>query len=165
MKTTLFLCAFALNAAAAQPVLVRVTTATLLRLQAREPMIRVVNSDDSKANTPVSHAINKESTILHDGRNWTLVPNGALVYLPAAMKERVNAKPVGTLLPWNEFLKENKSWISTTEVTFDQAAGNAELPADSTESWAKQDKIVVTVHQNGPAPVRIASTLPALTSR
>lgn len=165
MKTTMFICALALNATAAQPVLVRVTPATLARLQARDPMIRVVNSDETKASTPACHVINKESTILHDGKNWTLVPNGALVYLPAAMKERVNAKPVGTLLPWNEFLEANKSWISAAEVTFDQAAGNAELPANSTESWAKQDKLVVTVHQNGPIPVRIASMLPALTSR
>ncbi|MDP3851621.1 MAG: hypothetical protein Q8Q59_14030 [Luteolibacter sp.] len=166
MKITLFLCALALNAAAAaQPVLVRVTPATLARLLAKDPMIRVVNTDETMAVRPVSRAINNESTVLHDGENWTLVPTGALVHLPAAMKSRINAKPVGTLLPWNEFLNENQSWITIAELTFDQAAGNEEFPVNSEELRAKQDKVIVTVHQNNPAPVRIAPIFPALTSR
>lgn len=167
MKTTLFFCALALNAIAAQPVLVRVTPDTLAKLKARDPMIRLVNSPELETNTnkPASHSITERSTVLHDGKNWTLVPNGALVHLPAAMKARVNVSPVGILLPWNQFFIKNRNWIVTNEVTFDQAAGNEELPTDRTDSWAKQDKVVVAVHLDAPAAVRMAPHFPSLTSR
>lgn len=166
MKTTLFLCTLGMYASAAQPVLVRVTPETLARLQARDPMIRLVNPSEAEAKVvnSVSRPITKHMTILHDGQNWTLVPNESLLYFPAAMKERVNAKPVGTLLPWNEFLIRNRNWIATNEVTFDQAAGSDELSAE-TESWSKQGKVLVAVHHYGPTAVRVAKMLPALTSR
>lgn len=157
MKTTVILCLMAVNALAAQPVLVRVNAQTLADLQKRDPMIRLVQpkAEEVKVARPVNQSIVKESTILHDGRNWTMVPNGAVVHLPESMKSHVNVKPVGTLLPWNDFLAKNQSWITTNEVSFDQAAGNEELPAERALFWAKQDKIVVAVHQHGPISVRI----------
>lgn len=157
MKTTVILCLMAVNALAAQPVLVRVTAQTLADLQKRDPMIRLVQpkADEVKVARPVNQSIVKESTILHDGRNWTMVPNGAVVHLPESMKSHVNVKPVGTLLPWADFLARNQSWITTDEVSFDQAAGNEELPAERAVSWTKHDKIVVAVHQHGPISVRV----------
>ena len=73
--------------------------------------------------------------------------------------------PSGTLLPWAEFLTKNLGWITTTEVTFEQAAGNDALPAERTAFWAKQDKIVIAVHQSGPISVRVAARTPSLTQR
>lgn len=159
MKITLLLCALAASALASQPVLVRVTPQTLADLQKRDPMIRLVKpaAGEAKVTRPVNQSIVSQSTILHDGKNWTLVPNGAVVYQPETMKSRVNAKPVGTLLPWIDFLGKNQSWITTCEVSFDQAAGNEELPAERTAFWAKQDRIVVAVHQRGPISVRLAA--------
>lgn len=165
MKTALFLGILALNASAAVPVLVRITPETLARLQARDPMIRVVDADNAVPMQTSSANRFAGSTVLHDGRNWTLVPNGSLVRVPASMKGRVNAQPVGNLLPWTEFLAKNHAWISTNEVTFDQAAGNEEVPVEHIEAGAKPDKIIVAVHRNGPAMVRVASRLPSLTSR
>lgn len=167
MKSTLFLCALAANAFAAQPVLVRITPDTLAKLQARDPMIRLVTPDEGEAKVvrPANQSIIKQSTILHDGKNWTLVPNGAVLFLPTAMKPRVNAKPVGTLLPWTDFLARNRNWITTSEVTFDQAAGNEALPVERTEFWATQDKVVVAVHQNGPINVRTADKATIATHR
>jgi len=167
MKNTLLLCALATHALGSQPVLVRVTPETLAKLQARDPMIRLVKpaQNEAKVARPLNQSIIKQSTILHDGKNWTLVPNGAVVFLPEALKSRVNVRPVGTLLPWSEFLTKNPSWITTTEVSFDQAAGNETLPAERTEFWAKQDKIVVAVHQTGPISVRVAAASPTLTKR
>lgn len=163
MKTTLLFLALASSAIASQPVLVRITPDTLARIKAREPMVRVV--DSASNSTAVQPSPFKDSTILHDGKNWTLVPNGSLVNLPDAMKCRVNLKPVGTLLTWSEFQKKNSTWIDASEVGFDLAVGNAELSADSTKAWAKTDKIVVTVHQNEPAVVRVAVHMHSLTCR
>ena len=158
MKITLFLCVLAGHALAAQPVLVRVTAETLADLQKRDPMIRLVKpaAGEVKVARPVNQSIIKQSTILHDGRNWTLVPKDAVVFLPQSQNARVNAKPLGTLLPWSEFLTKNHAWISTHEVSFEQAAGTEELPAEKAVHWAKQDKIVVAVHQRGPISVKVA---------
>lgn len=160
MKYTLLLCAMALSAHAAQPVLVRVTAKTLADLQARDPMIRLVTPAEGEAKVvrPHNQSLIGQSTILHDGANWTLVPNGALVFLPEALKSKVNAKPVGTLLPWAEFLTKNSAWISTSEVSFDEAAGNKEIPSERSSQWAKQDKAVVAVHQAGPISVQVSNS-------
>jgi len=158
MKTTLLLCALAANAFAAQPILVRVTPETLAALQKRDPMIRLEKPADGevKVTRPIKPSIINQSSILHDGDSWTLVPNGSVIYLPASMKARLNLKPIGTLLPWTKFLTKNKNWIATNEVSFDQAAGKEPIPAKSTGVWTKQDKIVVAVHQDGPISVRLA---------
>lgn len=103
---------------------------------------------------PKEESIISQSTILHDGESWTLVPKGAVLHTPAAMRDRVGAKPVGGLLPWSEFLIKNRAWLSTQEVDLAQAAGRTPLPADRAEAWSKQNKIVVAVHYAGPISVR-----------
>jgi len=167
MKTTLLFLALAGSALASQPVLVRITPDTLARIKAREPMVNVVDTTNTTPNNTAAlhQSPFKDSTILHDGTNWTLVPNGALVNLPDSMKNRVNLKPVGNLLTWDEFQKKNSAWIAASEVGFDLAVGNAEMSADSTKAWAKTDKIVVTVHHNEPTVVRVADQMHSLTCR
>jgi hypothetical protein len=167
MKTVIFLYALASHGFANEPILIRVTAETLANLQKRDPMIRLEKPAENEVTTPrpQNQSIIKESTILHDGRNWTLVPTGAVVFLPESLKPRVNTRPVGTLLPWTAFLTINRAWITTTEVNFDQAAGNEALPEERAEFWAKQDKIVVAVHQAGPISVRVAKAPDNLTKR
>lgn len=103
---------------------------------------------------PKEESIISQSTILHDGESWTLVPKGAVLHTPLAMKDRVGAKPVGSLLPWTEFLTKNRAWLSTQEVDLAQAAGRSPLPADRAEVWFKLNKVVVAVHFAGPISVR-----------
>lgn len=103
-----------------------------------------------------NESIVSQSTILHDGECWTLVPKGAVLHTPGSMKARVGAKPLGSLLPWSEFLVKNRAWLATQEVDLTQASGQRPLPADRAEAWAKQDKIVVAVHYAGPISVRAA---------
>lgn len=158
MKSTVILWALAIPVFAAQPVLVRVTPETLKKLQEKDPMIQLEKPADGEAKVKRSTdtSLLHESTILHDGRNWTLIPNGAVVHLPESLQGRVNSKPVGTLLPWSEFLRRNPTWLVSHEVSFEQAAGNETLPAEVTRKWAGQRKIVVAVRQTGPISVRLA---------
>ncbi|MBC8128540.1 MAG: hypothetical protein H8M99_15480 [Gloeobacteraceae cyanobacterium ES-bin-144] len=167
MKTTLILCALAIHSFAAQPILVRVTPEAIAKLQAKVPMTTVAKpaGGEEKVARPENQSIVKQSTILHDGQNWTLVPIGSVVFIPEALKSRVNVKPLGTLLSWTDFLTKNRSWITTNEVSFDQAAGNEAIPSERSAFWAKQDKIVVAVHQFGPISVRISEPTPILTKR
>jgi hypothetical protein len=159
MKATLILCALASCAFADTVIQPRVTSEDLVKRQQGNPVQTVEappKGEVKKASSPEELSIVKQSTILSDGRNWTLVPRGAVICLPAAVKSKVDVKPTGTLLPWADFLARNYSWITTNEVSFDQAAGAAALPPERVAFWAKQDKVVVAVHQGGPISVRVA---------
>ncbi len=157
MKAILILCALTASALAAPPIQKRITPETLLKYQAIDPMSRLVKPEEGKAKVirPDNQSILKDSTILNDGRNWTLVPVGAVVFTPDSMNSRISQEPTGELLPWNEFLTANRSWISTCEVSFEQAAGKDALPLERTSFWSKLNKIVIAVHQGGPISARL----------
>jgi hypothetical protein len=160
MKSALILCALAAGVNAAQPILVRVTPETLARLREKDPMIRLVdaNGEDVEIQSRIVPSVVGQSTILHDGKHWTLVPNGSVVHIPAKLKSKVHSKPVGTLLPWQDFLARNKTWLTAAEVTFDQAAGNEPLPGSSLDEWKRSGKLVVTVHHMGPISIQTVSS-------
>ncbi len=166
MKSALLLCVLANSALAAVPVLPRITPEALVELQKNNPMTRLQSPPKGKsvARRPEDQSIIRQSVILNDGKNWTLVPKGAVIFLPDSMKHRVVAKPVGTLLPWSEFLSNNIAWIATHDVSFDQATGAKPLPAERAAFWAKHDKLVIAVHQNGPISV-LASNNPQSSPR
>jgi hypothetical protein len=167
MKTALILCALMSAASAGSPVLVPITPEALAKLQKSSPMTSLQQpaKDEAAVIRPGEQSIVKQSSILHDGTNWTLVPRGAVIFVPAAQKARVDVKPVGNLLAWADFLVKNRAWITTTDISFDQAAGNEPMPAERGAFWARQDKVVVAVHQNGPISVRISPGTPSLTQR
>ena len=167
MRHPLFLCALVTSAIAGPPVLVRVTAADIARLQQSNPMkeLQKPAEGEAKVSTPAEQSIIKQSVILHDGKNWTIVPKGAVIFLPEAMKSRVDAKPVGKLMAFNDFLAANCNWLTTHEVTFGQAAGDESLPAERVGYWSKQEKIVVAVHQDGPISVRVAGESQVITQR
>jgi hypothetical protein len=167
MKTILILCALTSAAFATKPILVRVTPEELAVRQQAKPLAKLQEpaKDQAKIVQPNEQSIVKQSAILHDGVNWTLVPKSAVIFLPTALKSRVDVKPVGTLLSWVDFLAKNRSWITTNEVSFDQAAGFVPLAAERVAFWAKQDKIVIATHQLGPISVRIAAANQTISQR
>lgn len=152
MKAILMFSVLAGHAMAAQPLVARITPDALGQLQQADPMIRLQKpaAGEAKVERPVNQSIIGQSTILHDGSRWTIVPKGAVLFIPERMKSRVNATPSGQLLAWTDFLTANRGWINTCEVSFEQAAGKDALPPERAAFWSKQDKIVVAVHQRGP---------------
>lgn len=160
MKILLTLLALTLNSFAGTPVLARITPEALAKLQNNSPMTRLEVPTEVKARGTDAErpSIIKDSLILHDGKNWTLIPKGSVIFLPEILKSRVDAKPCGNLLTFAEFIVQNRNWITTNEVSFDQAAGNKALPAERLDFWSKQDKIVVAVHQSGPISVVLESS-------
>ena len=159
MKTTLILLVLANSAFAAVPILSRTTPEALAKLQQDNPMklLQSPPKDSAKIHRPEDQSIIKQSVILQDGTHWTLVPKGAVIYLPEAMKSRVDAKPDGTLLAWPDFLARNQAWITTHDISFDQATGNKPLQTESVAFWPKQNKVVIAVHQKGPISVRTSN--------
>lgn len=158
MKALLMFSVLTGHALAAQPLVARITPEALARLQQADPMIRLKKPTEreSKVGRPAGQSILAESIILSDGSNWTIVPQGAVVHVPEKLKSRINATPSGGLLSWADFLTRNRGWVTTCEVSIAQASAKESLPAERIEFWAKQDKVVVTVHQRGPISFRSA---------
>ena len=159
MKTYLSLLALVALASAEEPILPRVNSTHLPRLQQIQPMkdLQKPAAVQADASGLEVESPGKQSIVLHDGRNWTLIPNGAVIFIPDALKNRVDAKPIGTLLAWTDFFVKNRGWITTNDVSFDQAAGTEPIPAARVAFWAKQDKIVIAVRQTAPISVTLAA--------
>ncbi|MEP2775972.1 MAG: hypothetical protein ABJQ29_14030 [Luteolibacter sp.] len=141
----------------AEPVLVvaPITPQELTAKQQGGSLENLSQTVDSEAPVPraSSQSIIAQSEILHDGEYWTLVPQGAVLFVPERKAPNVGARPVGTLLQWNDFLARNPAWISTQETSFAQASGDAPFPEEKIEFWKKQDRVIVAVHQGGPISV------------
>lgn len=160
MKALLISGVLAGHALAGQPLVARITPDALAKLQQADPMVRLQKpaEGEAKVGRPADESIIAQSTILSDGSNWTIVPNGAVLFVPEKLKSRISTQPSGGLLAWSDFLIRSRGWITTCEVSIDQATGKQPLPAERTDFWAKQDKIVVAVHQRGPISFRSAPT-------
>ena len=167
MKIFLMLLALATPLMAAD---VEISPEALAAIRKASPMAKLEQPKEGEAKVirADSQSLINESVLLHDGTHWTLVPKGAVVHIPKIMKDRVTAKPVGTLLTWTEFLSQNQGWISTCEVSFEQASGKIPLDPKKVEFWQKQDKIMVAVHLGGPISVKPGSEgaeTPAISQR
>ena len=163
MKTTLFLLTSLAGAAIAGPTMTdRITPEEIAARQKSTPaaFFQPVAGAEAKVARPGEQSLIKQSDILTDGHNWTLVPKGAVLHIPAAMSNRVGAKPVGTLLSWIDFLTVNRGWLFTEEVTFEQAAGKTPIPPSRHDFWKKNGKVIVAVHLGGPISVRTEPTTP-----
>jgi hypothetical protein len=171
MKTSIFLIAVAGSALAAPPVTDRITPEQMAERQAASPFDELkkqqqVAEKEAQVARPEGQSLIKQSEILHDGIHWTIVPKGAVLHVPAQMSPRVGTKPIGTLLPWEDFLLANRAWIQTEEVTFDQAAGKTPLQDARKEFWLNQTKVIVAVHLGGPISVKVTETAtPAVTRK
>ena len=160
MKALLILSVLTGHVLAGQPLVARITPDALTRLQQSDPMVRLQKpaAGEAKVGRPADESIIAQSTILSDGSNWTIVPNGAVLHVPEKLKSRISTQPSGGLLAWSDFVVRSRGWITTCEVTIPQATGKEPLPVDRSAFWAKQDKIVVAVHQRGPISFRSAPT-------
>lgn len=165
MRITCLLLLWVCNAFSAQPILNRITSEALAKLQSNDPLSRLSKPQPGEVNIqrPDNQSILNDSIKLHDGNIWTIVPNGAVVYIPEKLKSRITTEPTGRLTGWREFLAANYSWLSAHEMDFEQAAGKKVLPEGTPANWAKQDKIIVAVHQGGPISFRGTTDSPTST--
>lgn len=168
MKAPILLLTTLAGAALANPVMTdRITPEEISARQKSSPVAALqqqVAGAEAKVARPAEESLIKQSDVLSDGNNWTLVPKSAVLHVPLALSNRVGAKPLGRLLSWNDFLTVNRGWLFTEEVTFDQAAGKAPIPPSRAEFWKKNGKVIVAVHLGGPISVRTEPSTPVATT-
>lgn len=94
-----------------------------------------------------------DSIILTDGKDHTVLPHSSIITIPTPYQLTVVQKPVGELVFWPKFLKQNWQWIRLHEVTVANANGEDPIPDSLIEQLAKGGRLVVGVHRQNPISV------------
>lgn len=102
---------------------------------------------------PDSSSLIKRSAILSSGRNWTIVPKGAVLHVPDQYQARVNGARAGKLIPWKAFYTQNRGWIHVHSVSMNQARGEEKIDPKQVEAYKSVSRVVVSVCHGGPISV------------
>ena len=101
------------------------------------------------------------SVLLIGDRHWTYIPQGALLSVPERIQARVkvpdaNGKeiPPGKYLPFTDFVRMNRGWISTYSVTLSQARDHDGISPEVREALTTSGRVVVSVCKGGPITTR-----------
>ena len=108
-------------------------------------------SDPTKKNQP-SNIIESSDVIAFNGLT-TLVPKGSILRLPKKFEKRVGVdshKRTNRVVAWSEFFARNRGWITTIEVTRDQAHGESRIAEDRIEQLNKSPNMIVSTFSRGP---------------
>ena len=168
MKYPLILAALAGAALAGPPMTDRITPEEIAARRKSSPLAAIPQpapGQEHRVLRPGGMSLIKQSDILNDGIHWTIVPKGAVLHTPATFAERVGAKPLGRLLTWDDFLRANRSWLFTEEVSLDQASGKTPFLPSRHEAWNTVGKVIVAVHFGGPISVRQEAATPVAAAR
>ncbi|MCU0796812.1 MAG: hypothetical protein MUF31_12865 [Akkermansiaceae bacterium] len=103
--------------------------------------------------------------IIHDGKNWTMVPAGSFIQLPDCQRHRLSTKPLGNLVSWKSFLRLNQDWLKAEDVSLRQVNGRATLDERRLRYLARQPQVVIAIHEQEPAALTPADTPVALSDR
>jgi hypothetical protein len=129
-------------------------TERLRASQQADPMrnLQIVDDKDpSEASRPAD--LMATSEILCYNGLATLVPKGSLLAIPAHLKDRTQFADGARIVPWQEFFSANRDWLSTSEITLEQASGTQPLGESLVKSLAESRVIHVAVLQQGPISV------------
>jgi hypothetical protein len=110
--------------------------------------------EDASVKNRIGSLLDNSDLITFNG-NTTLIPKNAVIQIPEKYKDRINNHKKGSkILSWVDFFTLNRAWISTVEVTFDQAKAEKPISPELLENLSKSGKLVVAVLKNGPISVR-----------
>jgi hypothetical protein len=126
----------------------------LRQSQQEDPMKRLEiasGEDPSKKNVPKD--LMSQSDIICFNGLATQVPNSAILVSPANMKDRLEMTPNAKSDGWSEFYIANRGWITTEEVSFEQASGKLPLSEATIKQIAKSRNLIVATYLGGPISV------------
>lgn len=95
----------------------------------------------------------KRSEFLSCSGVSTLVPKGSVLNVPAGYQARMQFTEGNRIVPWAEFFRANRGWISTHEVSRKQAEADEPLSPEALEAIAKNPRVVVATLSGGPITV------------
>lgn len=130
-------------------------TAKFREVSKTDPLGKFQKSEgaDPSVVNKVGNLLDNSELITFNG-NTTLVPKNAIIRIPEKYKARVNNhKPGSKILSWVDFLRLNRGWISTIEVSFTQAKGLATVSGKEMDTLEESGNLIVAVLKNGPISV------------
>ncbi len=142
-------------------------TKTMQQSQKADPMkgLPVSNAPDASLNLPKD--LVSQSDFISLAGAATLVPKHAILKVPAGYADRIRFQEGSRILSWTEFFTANRNWITTIEITPEQAGGKAALSKDAADVIAKSSNLIVATYRGGPisllppkAPAETASIRP-----
>jgi hypothetical protein len=124
--------------------------------------------DPTTVNKPKD--IVSSSDFLSFGGKATLVPKRAILHIPPQHAGRIKLQPGSTIQTWAEFYAANRAWITTVEVSRNQARGVEPFAEELSQRIQKSGNVIVATYKTGPisvlppkAPVPAATGAPATT--
>lgn len=107
-----------------------------------------------KALVSVKHTtLYKNSHIIVNRGQHTIIPKKSILVLPEHLKSRVVNKPSGEFILWPDFKRSNQDWIWTLEVSLNQAKGITPLPKKKIKDLEKLNRVVVALYLGNPVSV------------
>ena len=116
-----------------------------------------VSQDVSKMSKPVS--LMDRSTILSFGGKLTLVPKGAIMEYSEKYADRLTKSPGAQVVDFPIFAAANRGWLSTYEVSFEQARGRVPVDPEAKALMKKSGNVVVATFRG--SPIQIMPPVPA----
>lgn len=96
----------------------------------------------------------ERSDALAHGELATLLPKGALLFVPEALADRASLAEGAALVDWREFYRNNSHWILPWNMRLGQALGDEALDMGQFERLKRMGKIVVATCLDQPISVR-----------
>lgn len=135
--------------------------------QQADPMknLPASNAPDASLNLPKD--LVSQSDFISLAGAATLVPKHAILKIPSGYADRIRFQDGSRILSWPEFFAANRNWITTIEITPEQAGGKAPLSKEASGVIAKSSNLIVATYRGGPisllapkAPAETASIKP-----
>lgn len=99
---------------------------------------------------PSSYGLLEMSTAIQSGANFMLIPKGSVIWCPSEHQGKIVQHPAGKFTDWTSFVTANRNWITTMEVTKEQAFGKAPLALEIIERHRKGTLVVIATLNGSP---------------
>lgn len=125
--------------------------AALLKAQQKDPMknLPAVKTEDASV-APRPPSLLGQSDIISFGGLATLVPKRAILQIPKSCTDRIKVEPGARLVSWSEFYTANRGWITTIEVSREQAEGSQALAEKTQKLMSTCRNLIVATYLGGP---------------
>lgn len=99
---------------------------------------------------PSAYGLLEMSTVLQSGSEFMLVPKGSVIWCPKQHEGKIVTHPAGKFVGWTSFVTANRNWITTLELTKDQAVGKVRIAPEILDRHRKGNLVVIATLNGSP---------------
>ena len=123
---------------------------TMQQAQQADPMKSLAVSSVADPSLNLPKDLVSQSDFISVSGVSTLVPKHAILKVPAAYADRTRFQEGSRILGWVEFFAANRNWITTVEITAEQAEGKVPLSDEMISAVSKSNNLIVATFKGGP---------------